>query len=142
MIIDANLLLYAKISSFPEHVGARNWLTGVFSSGQRVGLPWESLTAFVRLSTHPRLFERPMAISAAWAQVKQWISAPQAWIPLATEQHARLLDEWIPHCAGTPGLIHDAHLAALALGHGVPVASADGDFARFPQVRWFNPLRA
>ena len=141
MIVDANLLLYAKISSFPEHSNAKKWLDAAFQSGERLGLPWDSLTAFVRISTNPRLFERPLGISAAWHQVKQWLEAPSVWTPGPTERHTRLLETLIPYCSGAPGLIHDAHLAAIALGHGVAVYSMDGDFARFPSVRWLNPLR-
>lgn len=39
-------------------------------------------------------------------------------------------------------LVTDAHLAAIARGHGLTVMTNDGDFARFPSVRWENPLAA
>ena len=39
-------------------------------------------------------------------------------------------------------LVPDAHLAALAIEHGLVLCSADADFARFPGLRWHNPLRA
>lgn len=141
ILVDANLLLYAKISSFPEHAIARRWFDALLSSGERVGLPWESLTAFIRISTNPRLFERPMSIHSAWDQATRWLHLPQVWTPTPSDRHLEILSTLIPHCAGAPGLIHDAQIAALALSHGLAVYSADGDFARFPAVQWVNPLR-
>lgn len=140
MIVDANLLLYAKISAFPEHVCARQWLDGVLSSHSRCGIPWESITAFIRVATNGRVLERPLEVRLAWKQIREWLSRPNVWIPTPTDEHQEILDDLIPLCAGNPGLIHDAHLAALAKSHGLAIASADADFARFPDIRWKNPL--
>ena len=42
---------------------------------------------------------------------------------------------------GTGGnLVPDAHIAALAIEHNAEVHTNDGDFARFPGLRWRNPL--
>jgi predicted nucleic acid-binding protein len=70
-----------------------------------------------------------------------WLSADPTWIPLPTERHAEVLGHLIRthHLRGN--LITDAHLAALAIEHGLTVISADTDFVRFGEVRWENPLR-
>ena len=142
ILIDANLLLYAKVASFPEHARTKEWLDERLSSPERCGIPWESITAFVRIGTNPRIFERPMDVQTAWEQVNEWLSLPQVWTPQPTESHKEILAALIPACFGNSGLIHDAHLGAIAIGHGLTVCSADADFARFAKVKWHNPLEA
>jgi len=140
MVIDANLLLFARDRSAVQHERARDWLGGVLNGGVRVGLPWASLLAFARISTHPRAYERPLSASEWWGQVEAWLAAPAAWIPSPTERHSELLGDLVKEHGVTGNLIPDAHIAALALEHGVAVCSADSDFARFTELRWVNPL--
>ena len=105
-----------------------------------MGLPWESLTAFVRLATNPRVVERPLAPVDAWAFVEEWLAAPAAWVPVPTERHAAVLGDLVRRYRPSAKLVPDAHLAALAIEHGVEIISADTDFARFTEVRWRDPL--
>ncbi len=141
ILVDANLLVYAHVSSSPQHEVARSWLDKQINGTARVGLPWPSLLAFVRLVTNPKIFSKPEPIAAAWGQVEEWIARPPCWIPQATEQHATVVRKLLPFVTRSE-LVPDAHLAALAIEHGLIVCSADGDFARFPGVRWNNPLMA
>jgi len=140
ILVDANLLVYAYARGMPQHEAARAWVDACLNGDARVGLPWESLTAFVRLVTNPRVFERPAAVGAAWAQVKEWLDTEPAWIPQPTPQHRALLDRLLLEAGPGANLVPDAHLAAIAIGHGLELCSADGDFARFGGVRWRNPL--
>lgn len=139
ILVDANLLVYAHAAGQPQHKEARRWLDDVLSGRVRVGLPWPSLLAFVRLVSNPRVFERPQTIAAAWAQVEAWLQATPAWIPVPGERHQELLSTLIP-AATRSALIPDAHLAALAIEHGLILQTTDGDFARFPGLRWENPI--
>ena len=141
ILVDANLLVYAHVSSLPQHRAARTWLDEKLNGMPRVGLPWPSLLAFARLVTNPRVFQRPATVSAAWSQLGAWLDCAPAWVPLPTERHREVLGTLLGATAGRANLIPDAHLAALALEHGLTVCSTDGDFARFPGVRWENPLR-
>ena len=59
ILVDANLLVYAHVEGFPQHESARKWLDGTLNRAAPVGLPWESLLAFLRLVTNPRVFEQP-----------------------------------------------------------------------------------
>lgn len=140
MLIDANLLLFAVDSESPFHAAAREWLTEQLNGSRRVGLPWESLSAFLRISTHPRAAARPLAPEEAWEIVAGWLDAGPAWIPLPTERHADVLGSLVVKYQLRGHLVPDAHLAALAYEHGLTVCSADTDFARFTEVRWLNPL--
>jgi len=141
ILVDANLLLYAKISDYPQHAGTRLWLDRRLSEPARVGLPWVSLLAFLRISTSSRLFPRPLPIREAWAQVESWLDRPQVWVPEPTERHREVLDDLLRDSSIVAGLVTDAHLAALALEHGLTLCSTDGDFGRFRELRWQNPLR-
>jgi len=139
MIVDANVLLFAEDDTSPFHETARDWLTTALNGDVRVGLPWPSLLAFVRIRTHPRAYERPLTGAAAWSRVSDWLAAPAAWVPAPTERHASVLGSLVSRYHLTGNAIPDAHLAALAIEHGVAVCSADSDFARFTELRWVNP---
>ena len=142
ILVDANLLIYAHVNSFAQHERAREWLDERLNGPAPVGLPWESLLAFLRLVTNPRVFERPEPIADAWRQALAWLAGERSWVPLPGERH----DEVLGTLLGAPGvqanLVQDAHLAALAIEHGLVLCTTDGDFARFPGLRWENPLSA
>ncbi|HET7325712.1 MAG TPA: TA system VapC family ribonuclease toxin [Nocardioidaceae bacterium] len=140
MLIDANLLLFARDVESPFHEAASSWLTEQLNGPVRVGLPWQSLTAFVRIVTHPRASDRPMAPGEAWHQVRAWLAAEPAWVPTPTNRHEEVLGGLIDRHRPRGNLVMDAHLAALALEHGLELCSADTDFARFTEIRWRNPL--
>lgn len=140
ILIDANILIYAHVSSFAQHTDAREWLDRQLNGSSSVGLPWAVLLAFLRLVTNPRVFEKPEPIGDAWRQANAWLACETVWIPQPTERHPELLGEFL----GLPGmhgnLVPDAHLAALAVEHGLTLCSTDGDFARFRGLRWLNPM--
>jgi toxin-antitoxin system PIN domain toxin len=140
ILIDANLLLYAKFDDVPENRVVRPWLEEQLSSPGRIGIPWQSLLAFIRLSTNGRIFARPLSLQGAWHQTLEWLSNRRVWIPEATEDHVVVLGKLLEATHATGNLVMDAHLAALAIEHGLTLCSADADFARFSGVDWFNPL--
>ncbi len=140
MLIDSNILLYAVDASSRFHDEAAEWLVAQMNGPRRVGFPWQSLGAFLRISTHPRASEHPLSPDEAWGHVEAWLAADPAWIPRPTERHAEVLGSLIRSYQLRANLISDAHLAALAIEHGLTVWSADTDFARFREIRWQNPL--
>lgn len=141
ILLDANLLVYAHAASFGEHERARTWLDERIAGASPVGMPWESLLAFVRLVSNPRVFERPLAVAEAWAQVEGWLSCPTVWVPEPTERHRELLAGFLRGPGLRANHVPDAHLAAIAVGHGLVLCSTDADFARFEGLRFENPLR-
>jgi uncharacterized protein len=138
--IDANLLIYAHVSSFAQHPPARHWLDERLNGSTAVGLPWPSLLAFLRLVTNPRVFESPESTLDAWRQVVAWLECENVWVPQPTERHRELVGELLALPGIQGNLIPDAHMAALAMEHGLTLCSTDGDFARFPDLRWLNPI--
>lgn len=99
------------------------------------------LVTFLRIVTNARIFERAENPATAWAQVERWLDCEPAWIPMPTERHRETLGRLLPETSGQPDLVADAHLAAVAIEHGLALCSTDRDFARFPGLRWENPLR-
>ncbi|MGH8877383.1 MAG: type II toxin-antitoxin system VapC family toxin [Stackebrandtia sp.] len=140
MIVDANILLYAVNTDAEHHKPALTWLESAFNGSTRVGLPWQSTMAFIRIATHPRIFPKPLKIKTAWSSVQHWLDADNAWVPTPTARHGDLVRKLLIDGNITGNLVPDADLAALAIEHGVPVCSFDSDFARFPEAGWINPL--
>lgn len=140
ILVDANLLLYAANSAAREHERAAQWLEIQLNGDAPVGLPWESLLAFYRITTNPRALRAPLRAPEAWELIQEWLRCPAAWIPGPTERHAAVLGGLVSQHHVTGDLVPDAHLAAIAIQHGLEICSADTDFARFPEVSWRNPL--
>ena len=140
LLVDANLLLYAIDRTSAHHDAASAWLREVLNGDRRFGLPWQSVGAFLRIATHPRVTTRPLTSSEAWSFVRDWMDADPTWVPPATERTAVVYERLARAHDVTGNLVPDAMLAALALEHGLTVASADTDFGRFPEVRWHNPI--
>jgi uncharacterized protein len=142
ILLDANILVYAANHSAPEHDAARSWLDARLSGTTRVGLPWPSLLAFVRLVSNPAVLRNPVTPADAWHQVNQWLSAGPAWTPLPTMRHQEIMGALLHDGPVTSRMVPDAHLAALSIEHGLTLCSTDGDFARFRGLKWENPLAA
>jgi toxin-antitoxin system PIN domain toxin len=141
-LVDANVLLYAANRASPEHERARAWLDDRLNGTVPVGLPWPSLLAFVRLSSNPAVLRHPASPAEAWRQVEEWLACDPAWTPQPGDAHRVIVAGLLKVPWMTSRLVADAHLAAIAIEHGLTLCSTDGDFARFSGLRWENPLAA
>lgn len=142
VLVDANLLIYAIDTRSPQRDAARAWLHDRLNGDRRLALPWLVLGAFIRLSTNPRVLDRPLSTDGACSTVEGWLALDSVWAPDPGPGHAAILTRLLRASGATGNLVTDAQIAALAVEHGLQVASADSDFARFPEVRWTNPLRS
>lgn len=140
VLVDANLLLWAHHRQFPHHEGAKAWSSATLSTVPTVGIPWPSVLAFLRISTHPRALERPLDIATAWSVVTGWLERPDVRCPTPTDRHAAVLGPLLSRGRASGDHTRDAHLAALATEWGLELVSADRDFARYPGLRWRDPL--
>jgi len=141
ILVDANLLIYAHVASLPQHDAARTWLDARLNGPVPLGLPWPSLLSFIRIVANPRIFEQPDSIVNAWTQVEAWLGCAPVWIPHPTDRHREILGMLLANRVRRANMVPDAHLAALAIEHGLTLCSTDGDFAQFPDLRWDNPLQ-
>ena len=139
LVVDGNVLLYAVNEASAHHRRARIWLDAALNGPEAVGFSWTVLLAFLRLSTHPRVFPQPLAISDAVAVVREWLAQTGAVAVHPTQRHVDVLGGLLAESGGFGNLVNDAHLAALAIEHDALLISFDTDFARFAGLRWEQP---
>jgi toxin-antitoxin system PIN domain toxin len=140
IVPDVNLLIHAYSSESPAHEAARPWWEGLLNGSQPVGLPWVSMLGFIRVSTHRQIFANPLPVATACAHVRAWLAQPAVTVLDPGPRHAEILFRLLESLGTAGNLTTDAHLAALAIEHQAELHSTDADFARFPGLRWSNPL--
>ncbi len=140
ILVDANLLLYAYHPKAEQHEKSRGWLEAVLSGTDVVGFAWLTLWAFVRISTNPRVFDNPLSASEAADAVSSWLDQPVSTILQPGERHWDILRAVARDGQAVGPLFMDAVLAAIAMEHGATLCTTDRDFARFPGLKWTNPL--
>jgi uncharacterized protein len=138
---DANLLLYAYHPRSSQHEPSRRWLEAILSGSDIVRFSWQTVWAFLRISTNSKVFEHPLSISEATAAVASWLARPNAGIIEPGERHWQILRSLLEdsQCAGP--LVTDATLAAVAIEHGATLYTTDRDFSRFSSLVYANPLQ-
>jgi len=139
---DANLFLYAYNPHDPRHIAAKSWLERIFSSTEPVGIPVTTIHAFVRLLTNPLIAGRIISLHIALAIVDEWLSLPHVSVLYPGDNHWRLLKRIALEAQAPANLFPDAVLVAIAIEYGATIHTNDRDFARFPGLRWENPLQA
>jgi uncharacterized protein len=141
-LVDTNLLLYATFTEAPEHGQARAWLERQLGTADAtVALCWPVLYAFLRLVTSRRVFgARALVVRDAWSVVEAWLEQPAVRVVVAGAGHAAIAADLMR----TPGLrtedVPDVEVAALAIEHGLVLASHDRGFRRFAGLRTLDPL--
>ncbi len=142
IVIDANLLLYAYVRELPFHAEARRWLQEAFSEEPLIGIPWQSIGAFLRVATNPRLSMGDLPTDRALAIVDSWLALPNVRALAPGDNHWPLLRRALTQSQVRGPRITDVQLAAITMEYGGTLHTTDRDFARFPGLRWTNPLTA
>jgi toxin-antitoxin system PIN domain toxin len=124
----------------PAHQTSRAWWEGLLNSTRPVGLPWVVVLGFIRISTHRHVFVNPLPVAAACAHARAWLAQPYVSILDPGARHAEILFGLLESLGTAGNLTTDAHVAALAIEHQAELHSTDADCARFPGLRWVNPL--
>ena len=141
-LLDTNLLIYATFADAPEHGRARQWLEGLLGEGEgTIALCWPVVYAFVRLVTSARVFGRhAVGVADGWAVAAVYLEQPAVRLVTAGAGDRAIAAE----LASTPGLrsddVPDVEIAALAIEHGLVLASHDHGFRRFSALRVVDPL--
>jgi toxin-antitoxin system PIN domain toxin len=134
---DANLLIYAYTPKDQFHKASRAWLENILSGIEPVGIPILSIHAFMRVQTHPRV---GVAFRKAAATVDSWLDLPHVRILYPSDRHWLLYQQLCSELQIGGAQLTDAAIAAIAIEHGAVIHTNDRDFARFPGLRWHNPL--
>jgi toxin-antitoxin system PIN domain toxin len=140
IILDANILLYAYDSGSSHHGKARAWVEKVFSGPELIGLPWQTASAFLRIMTNAKLPGERFSVEEAAQIMDRWLDQPNLRILAPGEDHWPLFRQMMVEGQAPGALITDAQLAALTIENGGVLHTTDRDFARFPGLRWKNPL--
>jgi len=140
IIPDVNVLVHAYNSGSAHHKTARDWWERTLTLPRPVGLCWTVILGFIRIATHRRILENPMRPAEAIRRVRSWLAVPGVQMLTPGESHSEILFGLLEHLGTAGNLTTDAHLAALAIEYQAEMASTDTDFARFPNLRWFNPV--
>jgi hypothetical protein len=140
IVLDANLLLYAYDKESPHYAKSRPWIERTFSGSEAVGLPWQTIAAFVRVATNVRLLRGRIPATRVMELVEEWLAQPNVRVLTPGDNHWPLFRRMILEGQAFGPLASDAQLAALTMENGGILYTADRDFARFPGLRWINPL--
>jgi toxin-antitoxin system PIN domain toxin len=139
--LDTNVLVHAEVIASPFHTVARTLLTELAEGPAPWAIPWPCVYEFLRVMTHPRVFHPPMPSAAALRDLRQILGSPSLVLLGETSRHAEIMAAVVDASGASGNLVHDAHIACLCLEHGVSeLVTGDRDFARFPQIRTFNPF--
>jgi toxin-antitoxin system PIN domain toxin len=141
-LVDANLLLYAYDPRAAHHEASRAWLESALSGSALIRFAWLTLWAFLRISTNPHVYERPLSMEEAEGIVSSWLAQPVAGVLEPGERHWEILTELTRSGQAVGPLVMDAAIAAIAVEHGATLCTTDKDFARFEGLTWVNPLEA
>lgn len=140
IVLDANVLIYAYDSGSSQHNKARVWVEETFSGSDPVGLPWQTISAFLRIMTSPKLPGHRFTPQEAVQIVDSWLEQPNVRLLVPGEDHWTRFRRMLVDGQASGALVSDAHLAALTFEYGGVLQTTDRDFARFPGLRWTNPL--
>lgn len=140
IVFDANLLIYAYDSGSTQHSKALAWVEKTLSGPDIVGLPWQAIAAFLRFMTNRRLPGAKFSVEQASLIVDDWLEQPNVRLLAPGEHHWFPLRRMLVEGQASGPLVSDAEIAALTIEYGGVLQTTDRDFARFPGLRWVNPL--
>lgn len=140
ILLDANILIYAHAADSPFHKKAAAWLVGAMDRQDEIGLSWDTVLAFVRISTNPAAGSGMLTMAEAVDIVDSIISRSHVRLVVPTETHWKTLRPVINDVSMGHNLVMDAHLAALAIEHRATLCTNDGDFLRFKGLQLLNPV--
>ena len=140
VLLDVNVLVYAHRADAPNHPAYRRWLEDVVNSDLAYGMTDIVLSGFLRVVTHPRVFDPPSDIGVALAFANQVRNQLNCMLITPGPRHWTIFARLCEQAGAKGNLIPDAYLAALAIESGCEWITTDRDFSRFPDLKWRHPL--
>lgn len=140
LLMDVNVLVYAHRTDAQDHTRYREWLEGVMNGESGYAVAELVLSGFVRVVTHPRVFQQPSPLPAAIAFAEEVRGRPNCVVVGPSERHWDIFTGLCRESSAKGNLVPDAYLAAMAIESGSEWITTDRDYARFPRLRWRHPL--
>lgn len=139
--LDTNVLVYAEITTSRHHARAREVLTECAGGAEAWAIPWPCVYEFLRVVTHPRVFHPPVPTDLALEDLGAVLKSPSLLLLSETPRHAEVMEQVVREAGVAGNLLHDAHIAALCLEHGVTeLVTGDRDFRRFDGLTVRDPF--
>ena len=139
--VDTNILIHAEVASSQQHDPALKVLKGLAEGALPWAIPWPCIYEFLRVVTHPRVFHPPVPLNIASADLRKLLASPSLFLLAETPRHLSVMDQVVSQSGATGNLVHDAHIVALCLEHGVSeIITGDRDFSRFAGLKVINPF--
>jgi toxin-antitoxin system PIN domain toxin len=139
--VDTNVLIHAEVASSQQHDPALKILKGLAEGALPWAIPWPCIYEFLRVVTHPRVFHPPVPLNLAIEDLRKLLAAPSLFLLAETPRHLSVMDQVVSQSGATGNLVHDAHIVALCLEHGVSeIITGDRDFSRFAGLKVINPF--
>jgi toxin-antitoxin system PIN domain toxin len=140
ILADVNVLVYAHREDSARHAAYKQWLEDLINGDQAYGVSELVLSGFLRVVTHPRVFDPPSHLADAMAFAQLLRGQPNAVTVAPGVRHWNIFAS-LCLTAGVKGnLVPDAYLAALAIESGSDWVTTDRDYSRFPGLNWRHPL--
>ena len=139
--LDTNILIHARRREMPHHEAAKALLRSLAEGGEPWALPWPCIYEFVRVVTHPRVFDPPSRLDSVLADLESLFASPSLFLLSEGTSHPAHMLRLLRSGQALGNLAHDAHIAALAVEHGVAeLLTLDRDFSRFEGLPTRNPF--
>jgi uncharacterized protein len=139
-LVDVNVLVYAFRADAPGHAAHRAWVAALVGSDEAYAVSDHVLAGFLRVVTHPRVFQPATPLAPALAFAQAFRERANAVLLAPGERHWSIFTKLCREASARGNLVPDAWLAALAIESGCELVTTDRDFARFPGLRWRHPL--
>jgi len=136
---DVNVLVHAHRADSSQHPICRDWLRRTLSDEQAFALSELVLSSVIRIVTHPRIFDPPSTIDEAVSFANDLRRHEHAILVAAGNRHWDIFSRVIREADARGNLVTDAYFAAMAIESGCELVSTDGDYARFPGLKWRRP---
>jgi toxin-antitoxin system PIN domain toxin len=135
-------MLHARREELQHHAEARRLLRRLAEGAEPWAIAWPCVYEFLRVVTHPRVFDPPTDPDLAIEDLESLFSSPSLLLLGEGPAHRRHMLRALQESGSSGNLVHDAHIAALAIEHGVrEIWTLDRDFSRFPSLRARNPFQ-
>ena len=140
LLCDVNVLVYAHRKDAQDHARYRVWLEELVGGPEAYGMSDLVLSGFLRVVTHPRVFDPPSPLPAALEFAEQIRQGARCVSVTPGPRHWEVFLKFCRVAGARGNLVPDAFLAALAFESGCEWVTTDRSFARFPGLRIRHPL--